>query len=92
MAQQETLNGQLNRIVDEIVRHGLTLEQARREFERQLIRASLRNHQGNIGRCAKALGIHRNTLRNKVSTLGIEAQEARPGEGRRPARRRTLRP
>jgi hypothetical protein len=34
------LNGQLHQIVDELVRRGLTLEQARREFERQFSVAS----------------------------------------------------
>lgn len=69
------LNGRLGQIVDVLVSRGVTLEQARREFERQFIVASLRHHDGNVGQSARSLGVHRNTLRNKVSTLGIGAEE-----------------
>ena len=69
---EKSLNGRLCQIVNELVQRGLTLEQARKEFERQFIIASLNSHDGSIGRSAKALGIHRNTLRNKVSSLDIE--------------------
>ena len=69
---EKTLNGRLCQIVQEMVHRGLSLEQARGEFERQFILASLASHEGSIGRSAKSLGIHRNTLRNKVSSLRIE--------------------
>jgi two-component system nitrogen regulation response regulator NtrX len=71
----QTLNGRLFQIVDELVRRGVTLEQARREFERQFIVASLKSNQGNLCRSARSLGVHRNTLRNKVSDLGIGAED-----------------
>ena len=86
MADQ-TLNGRLYQIVDELVRRGVTLEQARREFEKQFIVASLKSTQGNFCRSAKSLGVHRNTLRNKVSDLGIGAEDY-DLTGRRPIRRR----
>ena len=71
----DSLNGQLTSIVRHLASCGVTLEQARKEFERQFIVASLECHEGNYGRSAEALGIHRNTLRNKVDNLGIAAQE-----------------
>jgi DNA-binding NtrC family response regulator len=71
----QNLNGRLFQIVDELVRRGLTLEQARREFERQFIVASLKSNQGNFCRSARSLGVHRNTLRNKVSDLGIGSED-----------------
>ncbi|MDP9120236.1 MAG: hypothetical protein M3O15_02540 [Acidobacteriota bacterium] len=74
MADQN-LNGRLFQIVDELVRRGLTLEQARREFEKQFIVASLKYNGGNFCRSAKSLGVHRNTLRNKVSDLGIGSED-----------------
>lgn len=74
MADQN-LNGRLYQIVDELVRRGVTLEQARREFERQFIVASLKSNRGNFCRSARSLGVHRNTLRNKVSDLGIGAED-----------------
>jgi DNA-binding NtrC family response regulator len=71
----QNLNGRLFQIVDELVRRGVTLEQARREFEKQFIVASLKCNRGNFCRSARSLGVHRNTLRNKVSDLGIGAEE-----------------
>ena len=87
----ESLNGQLTRLVSELVRRGVTLEQARNEFEKQFILASLRSQGGNFSRSAKFLGVHRNTLRNKITTLGMsdsDFAEARPIRKRRGARAR----
>ena len=74
----------LDRIVDELVRNGVTLSQARREFERQFIVASIRSNDGNLCRSARHLGVHRNTLHNKVSDLGITEEDL--GRRRRFAR------
>ena len=63
----ESLNGLLCRLVSELVERGVPLEQARREFERQYALAALERHDGNVTRAAEALGVHRNTLRSKVS-------------------------
>ena len=86
---EQNLNGRLHQIVDELVRRGVTLEQARREFERQFIVASLKSNQGNFCRSARSLGVHRNTLRNKVCDLGILSEDY-DLPGRRPARRRAI--
>lgn len=88
MAEQN-LNGSLGKIVDELVRRGITLEQARNEFERQFIVASLKDNEGNFCRSARSLGVHRNTLRNKVSTLGIKQDDLR-ALGLKPSRRRPV--
>lgn len=81
----KNLNGRLRQIVDELVRQGVTLEQARREFERQFIVSSLETNEFSVGRSADCLGVHRNTLRNKVSSLGIAIDDLRAE--RRRARR-----
>ncbi|QQR74933.1 MAG: hypothetical protein IPJ17_04940 [Holophagales bacterium] len=78
------LNGRLYDIVDELVSQGLTLEQARQEFERQFIVASLRTNEWNYCRSARSMGVHRNTLRNKISSLGILDPPPRPSSGRTP--------
>ena len=88
MAEQN-LNGRLYQIVDELVRRGVTLEQARREFEKQFIVASLKSNRGNFCRSAKSLGVHRITLRNKVSDLGILVEDYDLPVRRAP-RRKTL--
>lgn len=80
--KEPSLNGRLSQIVDELVRRGLTLAQARREFERQFIVASLNDNGGNLCRSARSLGVHRNTLRNKVSNLGIGLDDARTSRRR----------
>ncbi len=85
---RRNLNGQLSQIVGELVRNGVTLEQARREFEKQYICASLRDHEGNFSQSAKTLGVHRNTLRNKVSNLGIEGGDYSAPRRRPRAKRR----
>lgn len=73
--KQETLNGQLNGVIDELVSRGITLQQARREFERMYVLAALRRYDGNLTRSAKELGVHRNTLSNKVAALRIASRE-----------------
>lgn len=72
---EKSLNGRLNEIVDEMHRGGLSLTQARREFEKQFIVAALQSNQGNYSRSARCLGVHRNTLRNKLSDLGIVPED-----------------
>jgi DNA-binding NtrC family response regulator len=84
---EETLNGRLCKIVNELVHRGVTLEQGRREFEKQFILASLRSNDGNVGRSAKSLGVHRNTLRNKVHRLEIDVDDVGVRSGRRQNRR-----
>jgi len=91
LKQRNSLNGQLTEIVDQLVSQGVTLEQARQEFERQFIMASLRSNDWNYCRSARSLGVHRNTLRNKVSHLGISDASSRPRAlGGRPALRRSV--
>ncbi len=67
------LKAGLGRIICELVQRGISLSQARQEFERQFILESIRLHDGNLGRSAQSMGIHRNTLRNKMTTLGLTA-------------------
>ena len=73
----EDLNGQLDRLVNQLASQGVTLAQAREIFERQFILASLRLNHGNITNSANHLGLHRNTLRNKVAALQIQAADYR---------------
>ena len=90
--KRNDLKDGLTRIVDELVKQGVTLEQARKEFERQFIVASIRSNEGNLGRSAQSLGVHRNTLRNKVSNLGIATEDLNHRPRRRPRHRPRRRP
>lgn len=78
------LKEKLDVVVETLVDNGVSLSQATREFERQYIVAALKRHRGNISRSARALGVHRNTLRNKIDGLEIASDEI----GRSAARRR----
>jgi two-component system nitrogen regulation response regulator NtrX len=53
---------------------GSTLEQAKREFEREWLFAKLREHGGNISRTAAAIGIARESLSRKVKAFAIEVE------------------
>ena len=47
--------------------------QARKQFEIAFINAKLQEHGGNITRTAAAIGIHRQSLQEKLRELGIQA-------------------
>jgi Fis family transcriptional regulator, factor for inversion stimulation protein len=65
------LDGQLQQIIEELLTHGMPLDLAKKEFEKKYIVGAVRRSSGNLGRAAHSLGIHRNTLRNKVGILNI---------------------
>ena len=67
-----TLDGQLQRIIDELVSKGIPLETARKEFERKYVATAVTRASGNMGQAARSLGIHRNTLRAKISLLRLK--------------------
>ncbi len=70
---EQSLNGLLCRLVGELVQQGVPIKQASREFERQYVSAALEHSEGNLTRTADLLGVHRNTLRNKMTALGIRS-------------------
>ncbi len=44
-------------------------------FEREILRAALREHGGNVSGAARELGLHRQSLQQKLRRLGIDASE-----------------
>ena len=58
---------QLERLVDEMVTKGVRYEEAHREFEKKFIACVLSKADGNVGKAADLLGMHRNTLSRKIS-------------------------
>ena len=54
-----------------MVTKGIRYDEAQREFEKKFIAQVLLKADGNLGKAADLLGIHRNTLRNKVGILNI---------------------
>lgn len=74
-----TLDGQLQKIIEELVNRGVPLELAKKEFEKKYLAAAVRHSEGNLGVAARSLGIHRNTLRNKIDAFEVKLP---PGRGR----------
>jgi DNA-binding NtrC family response regulator len=58
---------QLERLVDEMVTRGVHYQDAQREFEKKFITYVLTRSDGNVGKAADLLGMHRNTLRRKIT-------------------------
>lgn len=56
----------LNSIITELVDGGLTLEEATSDFERKYIAVAIGRAGGNQTVAASRLGVHRNTVLNKL--------------------------
>ncbi|HEU0007843.1 MAG TPA: helix-turn-helix domain-containing protein [Terriglobia bacterium] len=63
------MKDQIEEIVTQMIDHGLFYEEAIAEFEKKFIATVLNKNRGNQTKAAKAMGIHRNTLRNKIDKL-----------------------
>jgi DNA-binding NtrC family response regulator len=61
------LKEQLDRLVTDMVTKGVRYEEAHREFEKKFIAHVLSQSEGNLGKAADLLGMHRNTLSRKIS-------------------------
>jgi DNA-binding NtrC family response regulator len=61
------LKEQLEQLIDEMVDRGLCYEEAQREFEKKFILHVLQKAEGNLGKAADLLGMHRNTLSRKMT-------------------------
>jgi len=64
------LNGQVATAIAPLS-DGLTLQQAREQFERDYILRVLADHSGNISRTADVLGVERSNLYRKMRSFGI---------------------
>ena len=62
-----SLKDQLDRLVTDMVTKGVHYEDAHREFEKKFIAHVLSQSEGNLGKAADLLGMHRNTLSRKIS-------------------------
>ena len=62
----------LSELVREMVDRGIRFEDAQREFEKHFITHVVAKHEGNLGKAAATLGVHRNTLTRKIQELKIK--------------------
>jgi len=65
------VTGALEKLIAEWVRGEIRLDHALREFEKRYITMALKENRGNRSLAARKLGIHRNTLINKVKSLNL---------------------
>lgn len=72
MSRPASLESQFEALVADMVRRGIRLEEARGQLEREFLRQTLRSCGGNQTRAAESLQLHRNTLRRKISELGLD--------------------
>ena len=87
-----TIDDHLSGIIRNLIQNGITLDQALGVFEGKFIAIAMDEHDNNVTRASRALGIHRNTLHNKLrnqsSVNGYVARlEQKSGRKKRSNRR-----
>ena len=61
------LREELEHLVDNMVTRGVRYKDAQREFEKRFIARILTRANGNLGKAAGLLNMHRNTLSRKIT-------------------------
>ena len=65
------MRDRLEQLVGEMVDKGIRYQDAQREFEKHFIARVVLKCDGNLGKAATTLGVHRNTLTRKIHELKI---------------------
>ena len=60
------MRSRLENLVEEMIDRNVRFEDALREFEKCFISKVMERNRGNLSKTAKELGIHRNTLSNRI--------------------------
>ena len=90
-----SIDDRLNAIIRELIGNGITLEQAVEAFEGKYIVAAMSASRGNVTQASKKLGVHRNTLHNKLRSqtmLNGFAESIRPNRRRAVSHKRLSAP
>lgn len=66
MSDRTDIDSTLQKVADEMLSNGITLTQMVKAIEERYVRTALRRARGNVRRAAQMLGVHRNTLHNKL--------------------------
>ena len=66
-----TIHQKLETLIKEMVEKEIQYKDALDEFEKIFIETASRTYNGNKSKVAKAIGIHRNTLLQKMKLLNI---------------------
>jgi Fis family transcriptional regulator len=81
---------QLENLVLQMYRAGISYSEAVREFRKTFILTVLREKKGNQLRAARELGMHRNTLRRTLREFDIDLRPMRGARRKPPMRDRSL--
>ena len=65
------MRDRLEQLIGEMVDKGIRYQDAQREFEKHFIALVVGKCDGNLGKAATMLGVHRNTLTRKIQELRI---------------------
>ncbi|MFQ5778482.1 MAG: helix-turn-helix domain-containing protein [Terriglobia bacterium] len=71
------MKDELEALIHQMVDRGILLDEALAEFEKRFIQRALDHHRGHQLRAARALGIHRNTLRRKLGLYQLDQKPRR---------------
>jgi len=80
---------QLEALIVQMFRSGITYAEAVCEFKKKFIQIVLQDSNGNQCKAARRLGMHRNTLSRTIADLKLDAKGLRSGTRRPP---RSVRP
>ena len=64
----------LDRLIGEMLKGRLTLDEGRRAFESRFIQHVLESTDGHVSNAAERLGMHRNTLARKIVEYRISVR------------------
>jgi DNA-binding NtrC family response regulator len=70
------MRDRLDQLVSEMVDKGIHFDDALREFEKHFITRVVSKCDGNLGKAAATLGVHRNTLTRKIQELKIRTSRS----------------
>ena len=71
-SDKPTIHRKMEIIIEEMVEKELSLKDGLKEFEKIYIETASKKYKGNMTKMAKALGIHRNTLRSRTKSLKVK--------------------
>ena len=90
MRERGAVKDQLEALIVQMFRGGITYSEAVSEFKKKFILIVLQDSNGNQCKAARQLGMHRNTLSRTIADLKLDAKGLRNGTRRPPRSVHTL--
>ena len=82
--ERGVVKDQLEALVTQMYKNGITYSEGVCEFKKRFILAVLQDCKGNQCKAARQLGMHRNTLSRTIAELKLDAKGLRKGTRRPP--------